>query len=405
MSIWTKITGRSDKIEAKDFTLADPALLSLFGGLPTAAGVTMGEAAAMRQPTAGAAIRLLAGVLATTKVHLYRKDGEGNRERADDHPAEKLIAGFANPWTPAGDMRRSFMCQAVNEGAAYGLVSKVRGTPREILPLPKSAVTRKTDDSTGEPSYSISLKAGGTRQCSYGDILEIRPWGGRSLTGDAAEAIARASIMADHASRLFRNGAKPSGILKIPGKLTEIAAQRIRAAWEASFGGENSGKVAVLEEAADFSTISLNSVDAEYSATMKAAQEDIARAYGVPLTLLNHLENATWKNPEMLALQFLQFAMLPIFEHWQGALARCLLSDEERPTYFFEFDLSGFARADLSTRAAAYSTLITARVLNPNEARAKENMPPYEGGNEFANPAITPGAAAPKPKGQDDEES
>lgn len=35
-----RIFGRADKIEAKDLNLADPALLSLFDGLSTAAGVT-----------------------------------------------------------------------------------------------------------------------------------------------------------------------------------------------------------------------------------------------------------------------------------------------------------------------------------------------------------------------------
>ena len=404
MSIWSRITSRSQKIEAKDYGLADASLLSLFGGIGTAAGVTIGEATAMRQPTAGAAIRLVSGVLATTKAHLYRRADDGSRERAIDHPAERLVAGFCNSWTPAPDLRRALMFEAVNHGASFALVSKVRGTPREIIPLPRSAVRRDVDEATGEPSYTVSLKDGGSRRYDFSEILEIRPWGGRSLTGDAAEAIARASIMADHAARLFRNGAKPSGILKIPGRLNEIAAKRIADAWAASFGGENSGKTAVIEEGGSFEALTMSAVDAEYSATMKAAQEDVARAYGVPLTLLNHLENATWKNPEMLALQFLQFAMLPIFEHWQGALARALLSEEERATHFFEFDLNGFARADLATRATAYSTLITARVLNPNEARAKENMPPYAGGDEFANPAITPGAtgAQPDPKEPDD---
>jgi hypothetical protein len=28
-------------------------------------------------------------------------------------------------------------------------------------------------------------------------------------------------------------------------------------------------------------------------------------------------------------------------------------------------------------------------VLCPNEARARENLPPYEGGDEFANPNTT----------------
>ena len=36
-----------------------------------------------------------------------------------------------------------------------------------------------------------------------------------------------------------------------------------------------------------------------------------------------------------------------------------------------------------------------ARVINPNEARAWEGLPPYSGGEQFANPNITTASAAP----------
>ena len=45
-------------------------------------------------------------------------------------------------------------------------------------------------------------------------------------------------------------------------------------------------------------------------------------------------------------------------------------------------------KADIAARFEAYSKAITARILNPNEARAKENLPPYDGGEIFANPNI-----------------
>ena len=46
-------------------------------------------------------------------------------------------------------------------------------------------------------------------------------------------------------------------------------------------------------------------------------------------------------------------------------------------------------RTDLTTRAAAYASLITSRVLCPNEVRELENRPPYEGGDVFVNPNTT----------------
>lgn len=402
MGFWSKLTGGKQG-EQKDYTLADPALLSLFGVPATASGIFVGESSAMRQPTSGAAIRLLSGILQTTRCHCYRRSEDGSRERASDHPAEKLLSGFANGWLPAPEFRRQAMFEAVNHGRSFALISKLRGVPREILPLPRSAVVRETSD-LGEPRYHVTLKSGERRTYSSNEILEVAPWSGRSLTGDASEAIARCVALGDHASKLFRNNARPGGVLKIPGKLTEVAAKRIREAWESSFGGENSGKTAVLEENATWEAVTMSAVDSEYTATLKACQEDVARCYSVPLTLLNHLDRAVWKNPEQLAQEFLEFTILPILQHWEGALTRCLLSEAEREEYFIEFDTNAFAKADLASRFSAYAQARTSAIFTANEVRRLENMPPHADGDRLENPAISPGPAPAKPDKESDDD-
>lgn len=390
----SRIFGRdAAPVEEKDFSLADPALLTLFGGIPTVAGVALGEAGTMRQPTAGSAIRLIVGAVEVTPVHLYQKGDDGSRARQDQHPAEKLVSGFSNPWTPAGDLRRDLIYRAIHDGAAYCLVSKVRGAPRELIPLPFSSVTREVDEASTEPRYVVNLKGGGRKTYSFGEVLDIAPWNRRSLARDAAEPIGRATIMDGHATKLFRQG-KPSGILKVPGRLTADAASRIATAWASTFGGEGAGKTAVLEENASWEAVALKSVDSQYLETLKLTLEDICRCFSVPPTLVGDLEHSVWKAPEQLAQQFLSFCMLPIFQHIEGALARCLLTEAERNAgFYFEFNLDNFARADLAGRFAAYSQAITSRILSPNEARARENLAPYQGGDVYENPAVSPGQA------------
>jgi hypothetical protein len=63
-----------------------------------------------------------------------------------------------------------------------------------------------------------------------------------------------------------------------------------------------------------------------------------------------------------------------------------LLSSRQADTHFVEHNVGALLRMNLTAQAEAYSKLIQARVMNPNEARAKLNMLPYEGGDEFVNP-------------------
>ena len=74
-----------------------------------------------------------------------------------------------------------------------------------------------------------------------------------------------------------------------------------------------------------------------------------------------------------------------------------------RPLRFYaEFLTDDLLRTDLAARATAYSTLIAARVLNPNEVRAMENRAPYEGGDQFVNPNTTSTTTPDKQEGQAD---
>ena len=82
----------AESLEAKDIGLADPALLSLLGAPLTSAGVAVGEAAVMQDATASAAIKLLTGIAQTTPLHFYQRGEGSDRERAQSHPADRLVS-------------------------------------------------------------------------------------------------------------------------------------------------------------------------------------------------------------------------------------------------------------------------------------------------------------------------
>lgn len=63
-----------------------------------------------------------------------------------------------------------------------------------------------------------------------------------------------------------------------------------------------------------------------------------------------------------------------------------LFTPDERDTYLAEFLLDDLLKADTAARWDAYSKAIASRILSPNEVRAMENRPRYEGGNSYINP-------------------
>lgn len=365
-------------------SLGDPTaeLLELFGAIP--AGTTISNAEALSVPAVSAAVRIISEAAASLDIKLKRKVG-GAETDVENHPALKLLTGQANGWTSGFEIIRDLVAGALTKdqgGIAY--VTKVNGEPRELIIYRDGVFTVDYDDVTGEPKYRISCQP-----VAASNVLQVRgPFTKCPLTM-ARSAISTASAMEAYANGLWTNGARPGGVIQTPNKLGTDGVKAMLAGWKAAFSGKaNAGKTAVLYEGATYQQMALTSVDGEFTASRTFQILEIARAFRVPPGMLFELTRNTWGNSEQQAKEFIQYTLIPWLRILEGAFNRALLTDEERTEYRFMFDIDDTSQADLTARATSISTLITARVLNPNEARDWLGMQPRPGGDVFANPAI-----------------
>ncbi|WP_245495879.1 phage portal protein [Rhizobium ruizarguesonis] len=365
-------------------SLGDPTaeLLELFGAMPS--GTSISNAEALSVPAVSAAVRIISEAAASLDLKLKRKVGDAE-EDVTDHPGLRLLTGQANGWTSGFELIRDLVGGALTKDTgALCWVTKVSGEPRELIIYRDSIISVDEDDKTGEPKYRI-----GGQFASSKNIMRVRGPFTRCPLSMARSAISTASAMEGYANGLWTNGARPGGVIETPQKLGSDGVKALLAGWKAAFSGKaNAGKTAVLYEGAVYKQMALTSVDGEFTASRTFQILEVARAFRVPPGMLFELTRNTWGNSEQQAKEFIQYTLIPWLRILEAAFNRTLLSDDERGEYRFAFDIDDTSQADLTARATAISTLITARVLNPNEARDWLGMPPRDGGNEFANPAI-----------------
>lgn len=397
------LRARSAPVEEKS-TPASPEewLVELFGAMPAASGVAVTPRNAMACAPVRCAVQAIAEAVGQLPLHVYRRADEGAKERAQDHPAHRILHDEANPWTPASELREQLTRDALLHGNGLAYINRVEGRPVELLRLDPETITITVDTVTGEPVYSTTDDRNGRpvkRTIPRADVLHIRA---PSLDGVAGvspvrmgrEAIALALVMEAHAARLFGSGARPSGLLSFKGISTPDALARAKAAWEAAHGGSKSGGTAALPADVSWQAITLNSVDAQFLELRAFAVAEIARVFRVPPTLLMDFGRATWANSESMRRDFVDLTLRRWLSAWEGECRLKLFSADERESMFCEFLLDDFVKGDIGARMAAYSTAIAARFMSPNEVRALENRGPYAGGDTFENPNITTGAAA-----------
>lgn len=344
--------------ERKSLANPDCSLLELFGAAPTAAGVAVNAETALRVPAVRAAVAVISEAAATLTV-------------TGDLPFDW------NPWTTTFEGLRQLVADAlVNDCGGLAWCNRVNGRVVEIIRYNRGVVNVTFDPNTGEPTYRIN-----DRLLNPADVIHLRNAFDRCPVTLAREAIGLALIMERHGSRLFGNGARPSGLLSLKGTVNPDTVTKIRDAWNLAHSGDKSGGTAVVGNEAKYEALTFNSVDSQFLELRQFQLAEISRAFRVPLPMLSDLSRATWSNSEQQGKEFLSYCLEPWLQSLEGALRRAGFS--------VAFDRDDLTRADIGARATAYSSLIASRVINPNEARAWEGLPSYTGGDAFVNPNIT----------------
>jgi HK97 family phage portal protein len=379
---------------APETRATDISALLWSGGAPTEAGEAVGPETAMRCSTVFACVSLIADTVAMLDCHLYRRTADGGRERATDHPAYRLVRERPAPWLSPFDLKRRLQTDLCLRGRAFAFVNRVDGRPVELIPLPHGSIQAQRVDLTAEPTYRLT----DGRLLTYRDVIDLT---GLSAQHDAPlspaivgrEAIGLALTMERHAAAIFGKGIKPSGVVKVQGRLQQEALNRLKVSLDQWRRG-NAGGTLVLEESMDFASETMTSVDSQFLEMRKLQIAEVARFWRVPLHKIGDLDRSTNNNIEQQGREFLSDCLLPILKQWEQQFTITLLSDAEQADHFFEFLIDDIARADIQARFDAYAAAVGGPFLTADEVRAMENRPAVPGGNRLRVPLNTAPADA-----------
>ena len=361
----------------------------------SASGKFVNENSALQCTAVYACVRIIAESIASLPLHVYQYK-DGGKEKAINHALYFLLHDAPNDEMTSFTFRETSIAHLLLWGNSYAQILR-DGLGRVIglYPLMPNQMSVERDDD-GKIYYRYTRNGGEKSpdkkefQIVFPakDILHIHGLGFNGLIGFSPIAMARNAIgmtlaVEEFGAKFFENGARPSGILKVPTVLKN--PERLRESWQSVYGGtENTGKVAVLEEGVSYEAISIPPDDAEFIETKKFQIAEIARLFRVPLHFLNELERATFSNIEQMNLEFVIYSLTPWLVRWEQELNKTLLLPSERNKFFVKFNVDGLLRGDYSSRVEGYSKLIQNGVLSINDVRELEDLNPVsdeDGGN------------------------
>lgn len=369
-------------VATKSLATPDGDLLEIFTGATPGNSVT--PAIALQVPAVASAVRTISEAVASLDINVIKCDGSGEKVK---HAALNLLRGQANDWTSGFEFIRDLVAQALTRdvGAVAWVNRNGADKPIEIIQYRPGVINVDLSVDTGEPQYRI-----GDRKLALSDVIHVRGPFSRCPVSLAREAIAAAIVMESHANRLFKNGARPGGIVEVPKGTGEDAIKKMRASFRGAYEGEaNAGKTMFVYDGAVFKQMQLASTDAQFLELRRFQIEEIARAFNMPTSMLGDLTKSSYANAEQKQKEFLAYCVEPWLCAAEAAFNRALLSNDERSTLTFKFDRDDLTRASLTERATAINNLIASETINPNTGRDWLGLPAYEGGEIYGNRNIT----------------
>jgi len=362
-----------------------------------------------------ACVRVLAETVGQLPLHLMRETGR-KKEKAVEEPLYEVLHNRPNDWQTPFEFREMQQGHLALRGNAYAQIRPgARGAVDQLVPLhpDRMQVFRLVN---GRIAYLYQDERGRQYRLTQDEVFHLRFMSlndcvGMSVITACAKAVELAQQGETHGVNFYRNAARPSGVLTLPAEhppLDEDALKRLRKSWRDAHTGDDLFTTAVLEGGVSWQQLAISNEDSEWLDGRRFQINEIARLFRVPPHMIGSAieHGMTYANVEQSDLAFLKHTMLPWLVRWEQAIGRDLVVQPEPAggtRLYAKFAVEGLLRADSTTRAQFYSTMLSAKVYTRNEVRELEDMNPIEGGDEIDEPAPPPQFAPPEP-GRDEED-
>ena len=359
-----------------------------------------------------AVVSFLADSVAQLPLKVYVRDGEANRRRDRDSAAAQLL------WRPnadqtAYDMINALMIELFLMGCAtlWILPDPDSQSGYQLRIIPKEWIVDTERQTNYAPDVlRIHTSGGEFINISRNEFVQFRMYspgnpGGYQSPIAALRQTLNEQIQADKfRTEIYRSSGRFNAYITRPKDVApwdDETKRKWLTAFREGWGqdGSNSGKMPLLEDGMEIKPYQFNAKEAQYAETKQLSREDVAAAYHVNPSLIWHTTTQTYASAKDNARALYADCLGPTLQMIQQRINSFLLPlvGADDRTYV-EFDLTEKLKGSFEERASILQASVGGPWLTRNEARADNNLPPIEGGDELIVPlnVVEGGQASPQ---------
>lgn len=335
---------------------------------------------------------LIMGDFGKTSLRLVEEDENGIWNPVEN-AAYSPVLRKPNRYQNSVQFKETWIASKLNSGNTYVLKQRDRRgvvvamyvlDPTRVTPLvtPDGAVyyELKRDDISNLPQEKVVVPASeimhDRMNCLFHPLVGLSPIFACSLAAQQGRSIQWNS------NKMFANGSIPSGVLKVPGPISDASAARVKAYWESAFTGDNVGKVAMLTDGMTYDSMSYNAVDMQLVEQLNLAAVTVCSAYRVPPYIVDIGPPPPYANIEPLIQKYYNVCLQSLMVQKEMVLDEGLgLGRQFENRYGTEFDPDDLIWMDAAAKSKAAQDGIGSGGMAPNEARKRYyQLGPVKGG-------------------------
>lgn len=366
----------------------------------SSAGVRVTTETALASVAVLSCVLIRAETIGALPAGVYRKDGRRRTPLPND-PRNLLLFEAPNDWMTGAELWRWVSTRRDLAGNSFVRVRDWdRVNPSALVPLSGQNPVPVFDRTKGKLWWDYGGdEFNEARAYSPAELLHFKgpimanPYMAKSPVMQIRDTVGLSIASEEFFGRFLANGSHFPNYFETDAALSDEDRAAFGKQFKDGAGVLPAGKLRLFDRGLKLRTNSMSLKDADLTGHMRWQLEQVCRVYRMPLPMVQDWTHGTYTNSEQAGLWFGQHTITPPVTDQEAVLKRRLFPGA--PEYA-KWSVDGLLRGDYQTRTAGYSILINCGVMAPNEARALEDMDPYDGGDAYRVPLNTAPAGSPE---------
>lgn len=373
------------------------------------------------QPHLQTVLSFVARNVAHLGLQAFERVSDTDRKRLRNDPLAALLSR-PNADTTRYELLEDLVSNIGLYDQAYWIVAEDSGAPSGwmIRSVPPSWVVEHRGGNAFSAESYVVQNPNGTRSDIPAEYMIVfhgwnpgRPKFGTPPVETLKQVLAEQVQAWSYRQQVWQRGGRVGAYLTRPSgaQWSDAARQRFASDWKARWTGMDGAKAGgtpILEDGMELKRLGFSAREEEWAEVSKVAMATVASVYHVNPVMVGVLDNANFSNTKEFRKMLYSETLGPMLAMIEDRLNAFLVPKvTNADSAYVEFNIAEKLQGDFEEQATVLSSSTGAPWMSRNEARARQNLPAIEGGDELVTPlnVLTGGQASPRDAGDQNRRS